>query len=195
MSNLRALRYESDWDRLLRAWAELDAPDGWQAEIAEGVITVTPPPAPAHNLIADLVDEALRPRLPLGTGIFQTLGVRIEPAERLCIPDLVVMPRKVLTGPDASVSSAHALLVVEITSKENADDDRGPKRSAYARGGVPLYLLVDRWADDGPAVTLFSEPAGLHYRSSADVPFGETITIPTPFDVDLDTSGFPPPSS
>ena len=181
------------WQSLLQAWAETDVPTGWRAEITEGGITVTPPLSPAHNLIAAVVDEALRPGLPAGASVFQTLGVRIEPAGRLYIPDLVVMPRDVLAVEDSSVPAEHALLVVEITSKENADQDRRAKRWAYARGGVALYLLIDRWADDGPAVTLFSDPHDGHYRRNVQVSFGENVTVPAPFNVDIDTADFPVP--
>lgn len=188
-----AMETSWSWESMLHAWAENDAPEGWRAEITEKGITVTPPPSPTHGLISDLVDEELRPALPPGTGLPQNVGITITPAGRLYVPDHIVLPRGVLVDDPPSVSAEHALLVVEITSKDNADEDRGPKKSAYARGGVPLYLLIDRWAEHGPQVILFSDPAGFHYRTSHTVPFGESITIPAPFDIELDTSAFPPP--
>ncbi|CAM5512961.1 hypothetical protein SGLAM104S_06366 [Streptomyces glaucescens] len=51
-------------------------------------------------------------------------------------------------------------LVLEVTSSKPGAD-RETKRRCYARGGIPLYLLVDREAG---AVTLFSDPEGHDYR-------------------------------
>ena len=64
------------------------------------------------------------------------------------------------------------------------------ERDAYAAGGVALYLLVDR-VGAHPAVTLYAEPVDGVYRRVVSVPFGESIHLPPPFDVDLDTSQFP----
>ncbi|GAA2395735.1 hypothetical protein GCM10010420_21590 [Streptomyces glaucosporus] len=47
---------------------------------------------------------------------------------------------------------------VEITSPSNARHDRISEAAGYARAGVPLYLMVDRWAPGGPTVTLYGEP-------------------------------------
>ena len=56
--------------------------------------------------------------------------------------------------------------------------------------GVALYLLVDR-VGAHPAITLYAEPADGDYRRVVTVPFGESIHLPAPFDVELDTSQFP----
>lgn len=179
--------------RWLRAWREMDVPDGWRAELIDpGSITVTPPPSPPHNLIADLIDDVLRAVLPAGTGIYQTLGVRVDAIARAYIPDLVVVPRAALQTEEPEITTDEVLLVVEITSKDNADHDRKAKRWGYAHGHVPLYLLVDRWERPNPSVTLFSEPVNGDYTRDIRVPFGEAISLPAPFDVALDTSGFPP---
>jgi Uma2 family endonuclease len=79
---------------------------------------------------------------------------------------------------------------VEIVSKSNARMDRVEKLRAYAIAPVPLYLLIDRFADSGPSVTLFSEPLDGHYRHSEQVPFGAKITVPEPFGLVLDTKEF-----
>jgi Uma2 family endonuclease len=187
-----AVEVPPDGEGLLRAWREMDVPAGWRAEIIFAAsITVTPPPSPAHNYIADLVDEMLRPVLPAGAGVYQTLGVRIPSISRAYIPDMVVVPREALLTSEPEVGSEHVLLAVEITSKDNADHDRKAKRWGYAHGHVPLYLLIDRWARPNPSVTLFSEPEKGDYRRDVRVPFGEKIKLPEPFDLEVDTSDFP----
>jgi Uma2 family endonuclease len=180
------------WTALLAAWQELDVPAGWRAEIVGNGINMTPPPGNGHNRIADLVNEALVPIRPPGCGLYQTLGVSIPLRARLFIPDFVIVPRDELDGlPDNQpVSADRALLVAEITSFSNAETDRKTKRWSYAQAGVPLYLLIDRFDEDGPAVTLFSDPVDGHYQHVVRIPFGEKISLPEPFGIDLDTGGF-----
>ncbi|HYS40377.1 MAG TPA: Uma2 family endonuclease [Pseudonocardiaceae bacterium] len=182
----------NDWPALLTAWQELTVPAGWRAEIVEYGINLTPPPGNGHNLIADLVHQALVPTTPDGCGLYQTLGVSIPLRAKLFIPDLVIVPRDELYGlPDNQpVSADRALLVAEITSFSNAETDRKAKRWSYAQAGVPLCLLIDRFDEDGPAVTLFSDPVDGHYQHMVRIPFGEKISLPEPFAIDLDTGGF-----
>jgi Uma2 family endonuclease len=61
----------------------------------------------------------------------------------------------------------------------------------YAHAPVPLYLLIDRYDEDGPAVTLSSDPLDGHYQRTMRVPFGESVELPEPIGLTLDTSDFP----
>lgn len=183
------------WDYLLSTWQELDVPEGWRAEIDEGQITLVPPPDDGHNLIAEQVHWAVRNAAPDGWGVFQTLGLFLYRDERLFIPDLVVVPKKLIAErarkkEKAPLAAAEAALAVEITSRGNASHDRSAKLHAYANGDVPLYLLIDRYDEGGPAVTLFSDPHEGRYRTGLRKPFGEPVPLPEPFTGELDTSEF-----
>ena len=107
------------------------------------------------------------------------------------IPDLLVAPVEEIAETDTYMPAALAELVVEVTSRKNARHDRVSKPAAYASAGIPLYLLVDRWAPEGPTATLYGEPQGDVYRSLAVAKFGEPLTVPGPFDVVIDTGEFP----
>ncbi|MCX4550094.1 Uma2 family endonuclease [Streptomyces sp. NBC_01387] len=183
------------WDDLLRAWRELDVPEGWRAEIDGGQIVVVPPPHAHHNGIAAKVQRLLYRTLPEELEIYQTLGIHIAPLDKLYVPDLVVMPTALIDAadPDTSdpVDAAEALLVVEITSKSNAKDDRTKKLWSYAHAPVPTYLLIDRFDEHGPTATLFTTPLNGAYKHSERVPFGEQIKLPEPFGCLLDTAAFP----
>lgn len=98
--------------------------------------------------------------------------------------------------PAGPVRHAHspaglAELVVEVTSKSNARHDRVSKPAAYAAAGIPLYLLADARATDGPTVTLYGEPKEDVHRPLRSVKFGEPIELPAPFDLVIDTAEFP----
>lgn len=174
-------------------WEELDLPEGWRAEILEGTIVVTPYPAIKHNRVASALSRALGRAIPDDWEMYQTQAVLIAPTGDIYIPDLVIYPAESLPA-DAKelvIPVERALLVVEITSPSNANNDRERKLRGYAHGFAPLYLLVDAHASDGPHVALYSKPENGIYQSMTRVPYGEVITLPEPFDLKIDTGQFP----
>lgn len=182
---------DQNWDDLVRFWEEMEWPEGSKVEIIEGIITVSPAPAYRHNLIAESIQRRLYSVIPPDWGIFQTLAIAVPSRMGMLIPDLVVAPRRDHTESDTHIPAALAELVVEVTSKSNARDDRVGKPAAYAAAGIPLYLLVDRWAPDGPTATLYGEPKGDVHRPLSTAKFGEPIKLPAPFDLVIDTGEFP----
>ena len=131
--------------------------------------------------------------IPDDWGIFQTLAISVPSRLGMLIPDLVVAPRREDAESDTHIPAALAELVVEVTCKSNARHDRVGKPAACAAAGIPFYLLVDRWAPEGPTAILYSEPKGDVYRPWSTAKFGEPIKLPAPFDLVIDTGEFPAP--
>lgn len=77
-------------------------------------------------------------------------------------------------------------MVIEVTSTK-PQTDRVAKRRCHARGGVPLYLLVDR---EDSMVTLFSDPDKDDYRRLLKRVFGDPLPLPEPFAFSLETKDF-----
>ncbi|MFD7030143.1 Uma2 family endonuclease [Streptomyces sp. NPDC059917] len=183
------------WEYLLESWRDLDVPEGWRAEIGGGRIILSPPPDRHHHGTLSLLQRALYGVLPAEWGLYQRLGIGIAGRDELCVPDLVLVPSVVVAGvsPEVNhpVDAAEALLVVEITSKSNAEDDRKKKLWAYAHAPVPVYLLIDRFDEHGPTATLFTEPRNGAYKHADRVAFGEGLVLPEPFALTLDTGAFP----
>src|SRR5882757_1893190 len=186
-----AFAQHTEWETLLRAWSELDVPEGWRAEIFDGGIHLSPAPDNDHNIIAARILRALSRELPDDWYLFQTSGATIERIKRLHIPDLLVIPRSAVQPGGTTVTAADILLAVEITSKSNANHDRKTKLWSYAHAPIPLYLLIDCFDPDGPHSTLFSDPTDGKYRHASRIPFGESIALPEPFDIEIDTTDFP----
>lgn len=121
------------------------------------------------------------------------------------VPELIVLDVEELNAlrtTHAQVSTAgQVALMVEVTSKSNAADDRmpGPKRErptkwvGYARAGVEFYLLVDRDPRDA-RILLYTEPdlAAGTYGNELEWKFGQTVTLPAPFDIEIRTDGWEP---
>ncbi|KOX06972.1 Uma2 family endonuclease [Streptomyces sp. NRRL B-3648] len=182
---------DQNWDDLVRYWEEMEWPEGSKVEIIEGIITASPAPAFRHNVIAARIQRRLYSVIPEEWGIFQTLAIAVPSRLGMLIPDLVVAPVPEQPESDSHIPAALAELVVEVTSKSNAGHDRVSKPAAYATAGIPLYLLVDRWAPGGPTATLYGEPKGDVYRVRKAVKFGDPVELPEPFGLTLDTGGFP----
>jgi Uma2 family endonuclease len=182
---------EQSWDDLVRFWEEMEWPEGSKVEIIEGIITVSPAPASRHNVIAARIQRRLYSVIPEDWEIFQTQAIAVPSRLGMFIPDIVVAPVEECAETDTHIQAALAELVVEVTSRKNARHDRISKPAAYASAGIPFYLLVDRWAPEGPTATLYGEPKGDVYRPLSVAKFGEPLTIPAPFDVTIDTSEFP----
>ncbi|GEC09757.1 hypothetical protein SSP24_74120 [Streptomyces spinoverrucosus] len=179
------------WEEIVRVWEETDAPEGSKVEIIEGVVTVPPPPSKDHNTTAALLQRRLYTVIPETWEIYQTLGLEVPGASDLFVPDLAVLPVESALGTGNRVPADEAELVVEITSKRNANHDRIKKVHGYARAGIPLYLLLDPWHSGRPTVTLYGAPEDGTYRVLASVEYGEKLTLPEPFNLEIDTSVFP----
>ena len=179
------------WDDLVQLWDEMEWPEGSKVEIIEGIITVSPAPASRHNVIAARIQRRLYSVIPEDWEIFQTQAIAIPSRLGMLIPDILVAPVQECTETDSYLPAAVAELVVEVTSRKNARHDRVTKPAAYASAGIPLSLLVDRGAPEGPTATLYGEPQGDVYRPLAVAKFGELLTIPAPFDLVIDTGEFP----
>ncbi|WP_330434959.1 Uma2 family endonuclease [Streptomyces sp. NBC_00825] len=180
-----------DWDDLVRIWEETDAPEGCKVEIIEGIVTVSPPLSKDHNTTAALVQRRLYSVIPEDWGIYQRLGVAMPGRGGIYLPDLVVVPRAVATGPGNRIPAEEARLVVEIASQANANHDRIGKVHGCAKAGVELFLLLDPWHSGRPTATLYGESDGGTYRVLDTVEYGEKLTLPEPFGLVLDTEVFP----
>jgi len=170
--------HDQRWDDVVRLWERTKGPEGTKVEIIEEIVTVKLPPVTRHTVTASRISRRVCSVVPDDWRVHQTLAIAVPSRFGMFIPDLVVVPEQRMEG--SYVPAAAAELVVEVTSKFSTRQDRISKPAAYAAAGIPLYLLVDHWALDGPAVTLYGEPRGGLYRVLRAVKFGETIKLPAP---------------
>lgn len=179
-------------DILLEGFLALETPTGFRAELIEGEIVVTPPTDGDHEDYLDVINAQVRAESAVLMQISGGKGLRLpgpefQPEDHV-IPDATVAPRalRLFRGAPPWMSGDGVAMVVEVTSTK-PHNDRVGKRRAYARAGIPLYLLVDR---EKSTVTLFSEPKDGDYPAHQTVPFGKSLPLPAPFSFDLDTADF-----
>jgi Uma2 family endonuclease len=128
--------------------ADLEAfpDDGHRYELLDGVLVVTPAPAPVHQRVVLRLSMILADVTPDGHELFVApLAVHPEPgppsAQRIELqPDVVIGSDALLTDRDLSGAP---LLAVEVLSPSTQLFDRNLKRAAYERIGAAHFWLVD----------------------------------------------------
>ncbi|MDA3648325.1 Uma2 family endonuclease [Saccharopolyspora indica] len=170
-----------------RAWEGLCVPEGWRAELISGRIEMRPPTAEMPAIL-DRIAASLVPSASVDWVLLRDTHVEIPGWRGIYQPNLVVVSRDSVPARGARIPGAKALLVVEVVTS-NSEPGRTKLRE-YARAGVGMCLLVDRFQEDRPPVQLFTGPAERSYTRWRGWEFGEPVEIPEPFDLTLDTKGF-----
>jgi Uma2 family endonuclease len=192
----------------LADWLQL--PEGTRVEVIGGDVFVSPGPAYAHSAMITDVQNAFAFRLGadpvFGWRTIQNQDLDLTAIADGYIPDLAVIAterhRELRSAPGHLIHPEDVELVVEVTSPGNALNDRPQdvprlkgknKWYGYARTGVPFYLLVDRQPRASRAI-LYSEPdqATGRYLEAAAWKFGDPISLPEPFGVEIDTGEWQP---
>ncbi|MFE5734240.1 Uma2 family endonuclease [Streptomyces sp. NPDC056528] len=180
-----------------------EAPEGSRVELIEGEICVSPLGDGQHaEFVAELCDRltdhekrvrcytgiGLRtPGAPNGSGAPTGRSESAETGGDRVLPDLVLAAKGSFKNKLIWQTPAPVLLVAEVTSSSTASRDRVQKIRAYARAGIPLYLLIDREA--GEAVVC-SGPTGDDYDHKSVHRLGTPVPIPAPLGFTLDTAEF-----
>ena len=121
--------------------------DGNRYELLDGVLLVTPAPAPLHQLVVSRIDAALNRHLPPKLARVFVPGVlEIEPNVHL-EPDILVVPAAeppAGIGPDTRWTAIRRWwLAVEVSGDGSRLYDRDSKVPAYLQLGVQEIWRVD----------------------------------------------------
>jgi Uma2 family endonuclease len=164
------------------------------AEIIEGRLVVSPMPVIWHERACDWLHSQVRDiSREKGWFVDRAGEIQLPPTSDLIVPDLMVLSdADDLPDLESLRPLVHVLLVAEVVSRSSVREDREVKPRACALAGVPLYVLVDRFASP-MTVSLFSTPGRNGYATVSTVQAGEKLTVPAPFEVTLDTATLPLP--
>ncbi|MGW5210781.1 Uma2 family endonuclease [Streptomyces sp. NPDC004051] len=174
----------SDLDEVLwQAWKAMDLPEGYRAEIIEGSIEVSPTGRRRHGVLVNRLRRALDAHLG-ESGYAALQDVNAIHRQKAWVPDLFVAPLDLDEIPDEDglgVDAAGVGMVVQVTSPghRNLQRDRVRKRREYARAGIPVYVIVDDFDDEGAVLVLTSpDPKKAKYADEHRVPYGTDAVIP-----------------
>ena len=153
----------------------LDAPPHKVAEIVDGVLQMSPRPAPRHAVANAVLGSSILPPFHLGRGGHGGWWILDEPelhlGDDILVPDLAGWRRERMPSlPETAYFPLAPDWVCEVLSPSTMAFDKAGKRPVYAREGVGHLWFVDpdarfleafelrdgRWAllkaltDDGP---------------------------------------------
>ncbi|MFG3118805.1 Uma2 family endonuclease [Streptomyces sp. NPDC048197] len=152
---------------------------GHRVEILGGVLTVTPPPDPAH---AKGLSRLRRPFVAAGldggrTEVLEGLGLWLpDGPEDFAVPDLSVVDADFQDHviEYGCCDPAVFRMVLEVTSTNYINDLR-TKVTAYGAAKVPVYVIVDRRHE---RLHVLTEPMVDDYAVHRIHVAGEKVTLP-----------------
>ncbi|MFE3542195.1 Uma2 family endonuclease [Nocardia sp. NPDC059177] len=160
--------------------------EGVRLEFVEGKLGAKAVPDGDHDCVLEWLMRillGLRPEL----WLFPERGLKIDSYRTgRARPDGTLAPTGIFAGQPEWADPEPVLMVVEVTSHDQDTDrrDRSEKPRAYARTGIPVYLLIDR---EKGCVVVRSNPVDGEYERILIQPFGAEVPIPDPVGITLDT--------
>ncbi|MFC8866357.1 Uma2 family endonuclease [Streptomyces sp. NPDC057148] len=172
---------------MAKYFEELEPPEGVKVELLRGVIVMMASPDIVHNMIvADVQDQVPRQRW----SRLQTQDVDILDEASEPVPDLVVLGRDLMPASGRLLPCQLVTMVVEVVSKPSVHQDYVTKRSIYAAGKIPVYLVLDPIMAQ---CVLLTKPTGereeADYLTQEIVKFGDRLPLEA-LGIELDTSEF-----
>lgn len=163
------------------------APETVTLEFINAKLEVKPVPDQLHRaMVMWLLTECMRQRPELLLYPEQDLKVEAYRKGR-AIADGALAPVDHFVKHDGEWADPDGVLMtVEVTSWDRDTNlrDRVQKRDGYAAAGIPVYLLVDRDAEE---LVVYSEPRRGAYKACTSHPYGDAVKLPEPVSITLET--------
>jgi Uma2 family endonuclease len=163
--------------------------------VDEGALLIMNPPGVEHRRIVHSIVDAAKAayytgKVAVNWETYETYQWEfLDGSRRFFIPDIVFIHPDAVTADEERAALA---LTVEVTSPSLRDavfNDRTVKPVEYAKGRVPLYLLVDQELSKW---TLHGLHEGWHrYRIVAEGDYGDEIPLPEPLGFTILTADWP----
>ncbi|MFC8724225.1 Uma2 family endonuclease [Streptomyces bacillaris] len=162
------------------------APETVTLELINGKLEVKPVPDGDHDeIIMWVAMQCMQQRPELR--LYRERGLRIGGYRNGRVrPDGTLARAGRFAGDGEWSEPDRVLMTVEVTSHDHDTDsrDRVEKRDGYASAAIPVYLLVDR---DDNTLVVHSEPEKGRYRRQTTYAYGDSVHLPGPVDITLDS--------
>lgn len=128
----------------LDEWDALPEDNSRRYEVAEGVLEVSPRPAPKHQRAEKILVSQLDSQLPGDREALAEVEITISVDPLLVrVPDIVVVPKVIADSEAVRCAPSDVELAVEIISPGSGRKDRITKFAEYADAGIKRYWIVD----------------------------------------------------
>ncbi|HKI17790.1 MAG TPA: Uma2 family endonuclease [Isosphaeraceae bacterium] len=146
--------------------------DDDRVELIDGFLVRKLTEKPPHVWTVETIEESLAALLPQGWFIRQEKPVRI-PAFDEPEPDLSVIRGSRDDYLERHPEPKDVALLVDVADS-SLDRDQGKKLLAYAKGGIPVYWIVNLVERQ---VEVYSDPAPKGYQSRKDFKSGQDLPV------------------
>ncbi|WP_181871069.1 Uma2 family endonuclease [Sphaerisporangium album] len=156
-----------------------------KVEVIDGRVVVREMPTADHaRLVYHLLVQLIPVVVERGWQLWPDIALFLGPQMDRYRPDVTVVPANPPMWQPDEVYGHATHLVVEVVSKSSAHDDHVVKPAQCALAGVPLYLVIDGFDEK---VRLLGRPVEGRYDVEVAVAFGESLLLPEPWNVAIDT--------
>ncbi|QNP72006.1 Uma2 family endonuclease [Streptomyces roseirectus] len=177
----------SSLDEWFERLERMPVPEGFRVEIVGGSVFMTPQ-RDTHWAIIRRIVRAIEDRFGMDVGVLSDVRIDFPGQGNGFCPDVVKL-RDSAEKTDGRWSHKDVEFVAEVISQGTAANDYGPKLTAYAVAGVPVYLVADPYQG---RCNLYTDPTDGDYAKMLRVDFGKDVDLTgTAIDLVLKTDGFP----
>ncbi|MET8559198.1 Uma2 family endonuclease [Streptomyces flaveolus] len=185
MADANTRRLDEWFERLER----MPVPDGYKVEVVGGDVFMTPQRDVHWQTIREIL-WALEDRFGRRSArVFSDVRIDFPGNGNGFCPDVAKFREGAAKDDDGRWRHEDVEFVAEVVSKGTAHNDYGPKRAAYARAGVPVYLVADPYQG---RCHVYTEPKKAEYTCELRVAYGTDVDLTTtPLRLVLKTADFP----
>ncbi|MFW6722186.1 Uma2 family endonuclease [Streptomyces sp. MAR4 CNY-716] len=175
-------------DDLFEVFERTPAFEGYRIDVVEGSIHMVPQRRTHWDIIRRIV-RRLEDAFGMDVNAFSDVRIDFPGKENSFCPDVA----KLRDGakPDEAGHWRHedVEFVAEVISRGTGSNDYGPKKTAYALAGVPVYLIADPYQRK---CHVYTEPRDGDYAQEVIVAFGAELDLKkTPLGLVIATDRFP----
>jgi Uma2 family endonuclease len=175
-------------DEMFERLEKMPVPEGYKVEIVGGAIHMSPQ-RDIHWETIRMVIWALEDRFGRRAKVFS--DVRMDFPGRLngFCPDVAKLRDGAVKDDEGRWRYEDVEFIAEVISKDTAQNDYGPKKTAYALAEIPVYLIADPYTGK---CRLFTQPKEGDYMSDTSINYDTDVDMTaTPLGLTLKTDEFP----
>lgn len=175
-------------DNLFEVFEQTPAFEGYRIEVVEGSVHMVPQRAVHWEIIFEIA-RTLDRAFGKDAKIFSDVRIDFPGAENAFCPDVAKLRDGAEPDGEEHWRYQDVEFVAEVISRSTGRNDYGPKKTAYAVAGVPVYLVADPYQRK---CHLYTEPEDGDYAKEVTVTFGTELDLKeTPLGLTIPTDRFP----